>query len=451
MAVNGKQPALLLTERRKGSVMNYTESQVYLDNISMFGSVFGLETIRELLKRLGNPQDTLKFIHISGTNGKGSVLAYVSTVLTKAGYRTGRYISPHIVSYRERVQVDGEWIEKEAVAKYLTIIRDVSQQMEDDGFQMPTYFEVGTALAFLYFQEKNCDIVVLETGLGGALDATNAVNTTVMEIIASIGMDHMDVLGDTLEKIAGEKAGIIKPNTIVVSAKQEPEAETVIQKVCQEKNCRLYCVEPDQIRDVVYAFGDQCFSYKKWENVRISLSGTYQVKNASLALEAIAGLREIGFAISDEQVCEGMYHTVWQGRFTQIASEPTIIIDGAHNEDAARELRSSLQLYFEGKRIFYVLGVLKDKAYPKVIELTAPLAYHIITVKTPNNPRALSAEMLREAVAVVNPSVEAAESIADAIKKLKQQVTKEDVVVIFGSLSFLGEAEQAVLEEEDHE
>ena len=202
--------------------MNYTEARVYLDEISKYGSVLGLESMKELLDRLGNPQDDLKFIHISGTNGKGSVLAYLSTVLSGAGYRTGRYISPTLFSYRERIQVDQEYIEKDALARHVTKIAAAVEDMKTAGLAGPTAFEIETALAFLYFKEKHCDIVTLETGLGGLLDATNVIRTPVIEVIASISMDHMDCLGDTLEKIAQQKAGIIKPNTLVVSAAQQP-------------------------------------------------------------------------------------------------------------------------------------------------------------------------------------------------------------------------------------
>ena len=208
--------------------MNYEEARKYLIEVTKYGSVPGLDSIRELMRRLGNPQDKLKFIHIAGTNGKGSVLAYLSTILKKAGYRTGRYVSPTLFSYRERIQVDGEMIGREDLARLTEIVRDVSEDMERDGLAHPTSFETETAVAWLYFAEKNCDIVVLETGMGGRLDATNIVQTTVLEILTSVSMDHMEFLGDTLAAIAEQKAGIIKPYTAVVSAPQEDEAMEVL-------------------------------------------------------------------------------------------------------------------------------------------------------------------------------------------------------------------------------
>ncbi len=424
--------------------MNYEEARVYLEETSKYGSVLGLENMRELLDRLGNPQDDLKFIHISGTNGKGSVLAYLSTVLTGAGYRTGRYISPTLFSYRERIQVDEEPIAKESLALHVTEIAKAVEDMKEKNAGSPTVFEVETALAFLYFKEKQCDIVVLETGLGGALDATNVIRTSILEVIASISMDHMEFLGDTLEKIAAQKAGIIKPCTKVVSASQEPETEKVIRQTCMEKHCNLQIVDKNLIRDISYHFEKQTFSYKTWKNIKITLAGSYQILNAALALEAVEALRECGFSLSDEQVADGMQRTQWRGRFTILSKNPIVVMDGAHNPGAAMELKRSLELYFKDKKLHYIMGVFKDKDYKKVIELTAPLAEHIITVETPGNPRALPAEELKAAVSEINPSVEAAKSIQEAVTKSLKNAEKNDAVIIFGSLSFLGEAEKAV-------
>lgn len=428
--------------------MNYAEARVYLDEVSKYGSVLGLENMRELLGRLGNPQDDLKFIHISGTNGKGSVLAYLSTILSGGGYRTGRYISPTLFSYRERIQVDEQKIEKESLAHHVTAIAKVIEEMKAENAGNPTAFEVETALAFLYFKEKDCDIVVLETGLGGALDATNIIKTTVIEVIAPISMDHMEFLGDTLEKIAMQKAGIIKPHTAVVSASQEPDAKKVLDHVCKENQCSMYMVDPAQITDVLYDVEEQQFSYKNWKNVKITLAGSYQILNAALALEGVEELRRLGYHLSEEQVRQGLYRAVWRGRFTLLSKNPAVIIDGAHNPGAAKELKHSLDLYFKGKDLYYIFGVFQDKDYQEVIRLTAPLAKHIITVQTPGNPRALPANELKETVQAVNPSVEAAQSIQEAVKKSLQLAKNEDAIIIFGSLSFLGEAERAVKSEE---
>ena len=426
--------------------MNYKEARVYLDEVSKYGSVLGLESMRELLHRLGDPQNELKFIHISGTNGKGSVLAYLSTILSGAGYRTGRYISPTLFSYRERIQVDGEYIEKESLACHVTAIAAAAEDMQKAGLPSPTVFEIETALAFLYFKEKRCDIVTLEVGCGGLLDATNVITTTLMEVIASISMDHTDLLGDTLAKIAAQKAGIIKPDTMVVSAQQKSEAAQVIEDTCKEQHCTLQMVDESKISNVRYGAEGQTFSYKTWENVAISLAGSYQIKNAALALEGVEALRKLGYALSDQQVREGLLHTAWRGRFTTLRRDPTVIIDGAHNPAAALELKESLERYFPGKTLYFVMGMFKDKDYAQVIDLTAPLARHIITVETPGNPRAMPARELAEAVGKVNPSVEWADSVAHGVEKALAMAGKEDAVIVFGSLSFLGEAADAVNE-----
>ena len=430
--------------------MDYLQSREYLNGLSAKGSVLGLSRMRALLELLGNPQNELKFIHISGTNGKGSVLAYLSTILTGAGYRTGRYISPTLFSYRERIQVDEKVIEKESLAVHVTAIAEAIEKMQAKGEDIPTLFEAETAMAFLFFKEKQCDIVVLETGLGGTQDATNVINTPVLEIITSISMDHTAILGDTLEKIAAEKAGIIKPDTIVVSAAQQPEAENVITKNCRERNCTCQIVSLLDIRDICCGYERQSFSYRSWNNVVISLAGSYQIQNAALALEAVTALRKTGFSLSDRQVYDGLLNTRWRGRFTVIQKNPTVIMDGAHNPAAAKELQSSLKLYFKGKKLYYIFGIFQDKDYQKVIELTAPLAEHIITIETRDNPRAMAAKDLAEAVAAVNPSVEAADSIQQAVSKTMALAEQEDAVIIFGSLSFLGEAEKAVMDYSSH-
>ena len=435
------------TEKRAASDrrnMNYEEARVYLDEVSKYGSVLGLDNMRELLGRLGNPQDDLKFIHISGTNGKGSALSYMSTILSGAGFRTGRYISPTLYAYRERIQVDGVMIDRESLAALVTVVKEAVDAMEAENKGNPTVFEVETALSFVYFKEQKCDIVVLETGLGGTLDATNVVKTTVMEMISSIGMDHMEFLGGTLQEIAENKAGIIKPHTWVVSAEQDPKAAEVIKRVCREKDCKLSVVDPDAFQDVHYGYEKQTFTYKNWKDVEITLAGTYQVTNAALALEAVEALRKLGYSLTEDQVRKGMKAAFWRGRFSVIHKNPVVVIDGAHNPAAAKVLKDSLETYFQGKNLHFIMGVFADKDYQSVIEMTAPLAKHIITIETPGNPRALSAVKLKEAVEKVNPSVEAAGSIREAVEKSMKNTQKDDVIAAFGSLSFLGELDREV-------
>lgn len=426
--------------------MNYEEARVYLDNVAKYGSVLGLDAMRELLRRLGNPEKGRKIVHIAGTNGKGSVLAFLSTVLTESGYRVGRYISPTLFSYRERIQVDGEYIEKEPLARLVTRIREASEAMERDGLRTPTAFEIETALGLLYFAEKKCDIVVLETGMGGRDDATNAIAEVMMEIFASISLDHLGVLGNDLTEIAECKADIIRKNSLVISAFQKEEAAEVLKRTAAERNAKLITVDPGQISDVKYGYEEQSFSYGAEKNIRIHLAGAYQIENAALAWEAVQGLRSLGFRISDEAFRRGMEKTVWRGRFTCIHREPLVIMDGAHNEDAAKKLAASIETYFPGRKISYIMGVFKDKEYEKVIRITAPYAAKVTAVETPGNPRALPKEELKKVWETFGVPVTTADTIAEAVKENITSAEKEEIILVFGSLSFLGEAEKAVKE-----
>lgn len=426
--------------------MNYEEARVYLDNVAKYGSVLGLDAMRELLRRLGNPEKGRKIVHIAGTNGKGSVLAFLSTVLTESGYRVGRYISPTLFSYRERIQVDGEYIEKEPLARLVTRIREASEAMDRDGLRTPTAFEIETALGLLYFAEKKCDIVVLETGMGGRDDATNAIAEVMMEIFASISLDHLGVLGNDLTEIAECKADIIRKNSLVISAFQKEEAAEVLKRTAAERNAKLITVDPGQISDVKYGYEEQSFSYGAEKNIRIHLAGAYQIENAALAWEAVQGLRSLGFRISDEAFRRGMEKTVWRGRFTCIHREPLVIMDGAHNEDAAKKLAASIETYFPGRKISYIMGVFKDKEYEKVIRITAPYAAKVTAVETPGNPRALPKEELKKVWETFGVPVTTADTIAEAVKENIKSAEKEEIILVFGSLSFLGEAEKAVKE-----
>lgn len=419
--------------------MNYEEARVYLDGVSKYGSVLGLENIRQLLMRLDNPQDDLKFIHIAGTNGKGSLLAYISTILREAGYTVGRYISPTLFSYRERIQVNEQYIEKEALARLTTRIAMAVEEMNREGMQ-PTIFELETAMSFLYFKEMHCDLVVLEVGFGGLEDATNIVTTTVMEVITKIGIDHVAILGNTIEEIARNKAGIIKPDTLVVSMEQRPEVLQILEETCEKQHAELVVAKKEQIQEVRYGLETQSFTYRG-KRYEISLAGAYQIENASLAVEAIRNLRTLGYSISEEALLQGLKNTVWKGRFTVLQTEPMFLIDGAHNADGAKALRESLQRYFHGKKIFYIMGMFQDKEVDKVLEDTAPFAESILTIETPNNPRAMSKVALAEVAGKYHSNVKPAESIRAAVKESLEQAGKDDVIVAFGSLSFLNEVE----------
>lgn len=427
--------------------MTYKEARAFIDDTAKYGYILGLDTERELLRRLGNPQDELKFVHIAGTNGKGSTLAYISTILKEAGYQVGRYISPTIFEYRERIQVNEAYITEEAVARLAALVKEAGQAMLAEGFAHPTTFEVETAMAFLYFKEMECDLVVLECGMGGLTDATNVVKTTVVSVFAEIGMDHMGFLGDTVEEIAGIKAGIIKPGTIAVSAPQRTAVSAVLKRHCEEKNTEYREVQKSDIKDVKYIFEDQTFTYKEETKLKPGLTGSWQIENAALAVEAVQALRDRGWKISDEALRKGLKDTVWQGRFTTVSRHPLFIVDGAHNRDAADRLRETLELYFPKKRKIFITGVLADKEYDYVMSQLTPLADRVITVMTPDNPRALAAEKLAEDVKQYNPKVEAADSLKDAVHRAQAYAGEEDMILAFGSLSYLGDLIREIREE----
>ncbi len=418
--------------------MRYQEALDYMDSLNNYGIVPGLGSIRELCRRLDNPQDRLRFVHIAGTNGKGSVLAYVSTAALRAGYRVGRYISPAVQEYRERFQINGRMITQKELCGLVEELRRVCGAMVAEGMPHPTPFEVETALGFLYFSQKECDLVVLETGMGGRLDATNVIRNTLVAVLTSVSMDHMQYLGNTLGAIAGEKAGILKPGCRAVSAVQEPEAMEVIRAQAQRQRIPLTVADGEKAKRVRYGLERQRFDYDGMKALEISLAGKYQIGNAVLAVEVCRALGECGLDIPEKALRQGLLDTRWPGRFTVLGRKPLFVADGAHNEDAAKKLAQSIEFYFTNKRIIYIMGILKDKEYEKIIEITARYADQILTVAPPGNPRAMgSCELARE-VAKAHPRVTAVDSLEEAVEISHLLAGREDVILAFGSLSYLG-------------
>lgn len=424
--------------------MNYNQALTYIENIGTLGSVPGLASIKELCRRLGNPQDELSFVHIAGTNGKGSVLAFISTALISGGYKTGRYISPVIRDYRERFQVQNKWISKVKAAKYITIVGEAADNMEKEGLPHPTAFEVETAAAFLYFRDSQCDVVVLETGMGGRLDATNLIQTTLLSVITPVSMDHMSYLGSSIEAITEEKAGICRKGVPIVTLQPDGRAARLLKARAEEWNCPYVEVDAAEISSVKYGLNKQSFSYKTYKNMKITLAGRYQLQNAALALEALLQLEKQGLFVKREKLQKAFLETTWEGRLSIIGHRPLFIIDGAHNEAAARELAASIELYFTNRRLIYIMGVLRDKEYEKIIQLTASYAEQILTVAPPYNDRALSAYELARTVRRYHKGVTALDSLEEAVE-MSYLLAKEDTVILaFGSLSFLGELTEIV-------
>ena len=418
--------------------MNEKEAMAFIEDAAGYGIVPGLDNIRELCRRLDNPQNALKFVHIAGTNGKGSVSAYIASVLKAGGYRVGRYISPVIFEYRERIQVGDRNITVKGLCQGMERIKAVCREMVSEGLHHPTVFEIETALGFLYFKEKQCDIVVLETGMGGLMDATNIVENTLAAVITSISRDHMKFLGNSLAEIAAQKAGIIKLGSHAVSIEQPEEVHRVISEKAESLKCPLTFTNVQNIKNACYGLEKQRFDYKYRKKLEISLAGKYQLENAALALDVIDVLGEKGFPVSEKEVYRGLAEAKWPGRFTVIGRKPCFVVDGAHNEDGAKRLAESIDFYFTNKRIIYIMGVLKDKEYEKIIGLTAAYADHIITVTPPGNPRALPAYELAKEITAVNPKVTAVDSLEEAVEMSALLAEKTDVIIAFGSLSFLG-------------
>ncbi len=419
--------------------MRYNEALEYMAFISSKkGIVPGLDSIRELCKRLGDPQDKLKFIHIAGTNGKGSTLAFISSVLTYSGYRVGRYISPTIRDYRERFQVNAKVISQSVFCELLEKVKAVCEDIEKDGLSYPTAFEIETSLAFLYFVKKGCDIVVLECGMGGRDDATNIISTAVLSVIAPISMDHMQFLGDSIKKIALNKCGIIKKDTPVVSAIQRDEAMQVIKEKSNENNCDLHTLKRETITDIKYSLTRQSFKLDK-KKYEIKLLGVYQIENAALSVKALNVLKNCGYEkITDENIKKGLLNAEWPARFEIVKKKPLLIIDGAHNEDAAVRLKESIDVYLKDKEKIFILGMFRDKAIDCVVKTLVSDAKMIFTCQTPDNPRALRPIELADIVSEYNRNVTCCDSVEEAVEFASSMADDNTAIIATGSLAYLG-------------
>lgn len=423
--------------------MNYKESLDYITSLNKYGSVLGLDNMVRLCDKLDHPEKKSKFIHIAGTNGKGSTSAYIAHMLMAAGYRVGRYVSPTICDYRERFQIGSRMITQKDFCAYIEILKNVCDELVAEGHPHPTPFEVETALAFLYFADKKCDYVVLEVGMGGETDATNIIPNPIATVWASISMDHMGFLGKTLTDIARVKSGIAKKGALCVTTKQPLEVESVLLAKANEVGEELHIADVADATGVKYGLLTQQFSYKHLKKIKIHLAGNHQIANAVLAVEVMLKLRERGVDISDKAIYKGLEETTWQGRLEVLGKKPLFVVDGAHNEDAAKQLATSIETYFAGKRIIFILGVLKDKEYDKILSLTAKYAEHILTITPPENPRALDAFELAKEARNYHPQVTNLSSVEEAVEVSHLLADKDTVILCFGSLSYLGAIKKA--------
>lgn len=393
--------------------MTYTEAIEYIHGISWTFCKPGLERISELCERLGHPEKKLKFIHVAGTNGKGSFSAMLEAILRAAGYKTGLYTSPYIKEFNERMRFMGENIDNRTLADITARVKPIADSMADK----PTEFELITAIAFLYFAECGCDIVVLEAGMGGRLDSTNVIRNPLLSVITGIALDHTDYLGDTVEKIAAEKAGIIKDNAPVLYGGEDTSAKEVIRARAKELCSNFFEVDYKNIRNLTATLDGSSFDYKSFSGIKIKLLGLYQPKNAARVLRAVEILRNSGLAIPESAVKAGLLAARWPARFEIISHTPLVIFDGAHNPEGIAGAVASAEHYFKDRRVFVLTGILRDKDYRFTAREISKIAVRAFTL-TPQNPRALSAEeyaaVLSDAgvPATPHPSIEAAAAAA---------------------------------------
>lgn len=426
----------------------YQQAIDYLKSLTKFGVNLGLARIEELLRRLGDPHNRLNIIHVGGTNGKGSTTAMIANILKTAGYKTGMFSSPHLHSYTERFLINCEPIGENSLAKLIERVKPHLNNMVAEGYEHPTEFEVSTALALLYFAEEETDFVVLEVGLGGAIDSTNVV-TPQLSVITNVSLDHMDYLGHTVEEIARVKAGIIKPGVPVVTAAQGVALE-IIRETALIKGCRIIQVG----RDVTYHAVEGAIKadYQSFlidglqgkYHVSLPLLGRHQQINAATAVAAVELLfRGNEHHFPAAALLEGLRTVRWPGRLELVSGTPDIVIDGAHNHAGARVLKQALLDYFAGRKLVFVLGMLADKERARVVEELVPLARAVVVTRS-NNPRSGNWQELATYVQKYLPDVKCVEGVEEAIKTALALAKPEEVVCITGSLYMVAEAREAL-------
>lgn len=432
--------------------MNYDKAMEYIVTASRFGMNLGLERIEKVLEFLGNPHRDVKFIHIGGTNGKGSTTSMISSVLKEAGFKVGMYTSPYLEEFEERIQINGENIKKEELADLMSDVKSAIDKVIDLGYESPTQFEIITALMFCYFAKEKVDYAVLEVGLGGRLDATNVVIPEII-VLTSISLDHMNILGDTIEEIAGEKCGIIKKGIPVVSYPQEEKALKVIIDKCNELGCNLNVVNTNNVKDIII---DKEKHVQKLEvsiaketfQIELSLLGDHQINNFLVALETLLKLRQCGAFISSNAITKGFKEVKWIGRMEVLNKKPLVVIDGAHNIDGIINLRKSIDKYFEFENITLILGVLGDKQVEKMIEVITNGVKNIVIVE-PHSDRAEDVEDLCKKINDIGKNAFMFKDYRDAYKKAYELTDEKDLLLICGSLYMIGDMRKVIRNNED--
>lgn len=424
-------------------MLTYEESLAFLNAPVYSQTRPGLAPVTELMHELGDPQDGLKYVHIAGTNGKGSTASFIERILREAGYRTGLYTSPYLMRFTERMRVCGQEISKDDLTRLTTKVKDAVDRITAQGHTAPTIFEMVTAVAFLFFREQKCDIIVLEVGMGGRLDATNIIKESEISVITAIDFDHMNFLGDTIGEIAYEKAGIIRNNGIVISFPQRADAEKVLREVCAEENAGLYIADPGPVLLEANIRG-QRFRLADGREFHISLLGSYQIRNAAVAVLAMDLLTARGWRLTPDSLARGLENARWPGRFELMSTNPMILVDGAHNPNGVEALARGLRTLFPGRKFTFIAGVLADKDYTSMLRVVEPLASRFLTV-TPDSERALAASELAQDLRADGFKAVSFRSVSAAAETALSEYPDE-IICAFGSLYFIGDIRRVFLD-----
>ncbi|MBN2453252.1 MAG: bifunctional folylpolyglutamate synthase/dihydrofolate synthase [Candidatus Omnitrophica bacterium] len=441
--------------------MTYREAINYLDsfinyekkNLYDYKASFKLDRMRRLCAILGDPQDAVPSVHISGTKGKGSTAAMIQSILKSAGLKAGLYTSPHLVSFRERIRTGDRLIGEDDLGAIMAIVKSAVGKMSDD---KPSFFEIYTALAYLYFKKEKADIAVYETGLGGRLDATNVIKPLI-SVITPVSYEHTAILGNTLAQIAFEKAGIIKEDSLCISAPQEKDALAVIEKVCAEKGSRLVLVGRDIIFDEVKATDEEeVFSvsaiFGEYKNLHMKMLGSHQVVNAAVAIGAAEALRLGGMRIDKDAIRKGIGAVRWPGRLEVIRKRsPRIILDGAQNAASARALARSIKRSFKYQRLILILGVSGDKDIKGILKEMVPIADSVILTRSMVTERAMDPSLIREKITPASKDVVETLNVKDAVDRAIAKADARDLILVTGSLFVVGEARHMLVNKRGNE
>jgi dihydrofolate synthase/folylpolyglutamate synthase len=414
--------------------MNYEETIAYIHSAYWKGTKDGLQRTRELLSLLGNTQNELKFVHVAGTNGKGSTCAMLASILQAAGYRTGLYTSPFVNRFNERIALNGTPISDQDLVDVFSRIRPIVDAMP----HQPSEFELITCAAMLYYREQRCDVVVLEVGMGGEFDSTNVIETPLLTIITAMGFDHMQYLGNTMTEIASAKAGIIKPGGTTLIYGENPEADKVFRDTCARVGSRLVVTDHGRIVDHAHTLRGHDLSFGPYEHIHLPLIGSHQVRNAAVVLTAVEELKKVGLSIPDEAVCAGMAAVRWPARMELLSEKPVFLLDGGHNPHGFRAAAATLKELFPDQQATVMMGVMADKDHGDMIRELLPIAKRFITVR-PESPRAMTDEDLAAEIRSLGGRAEPAGTVQSGIRKMLNEAAPDDVLLAIGSLYMAGD------------